>query len=206
MELNLLVCCVWQMNFFKQAQEFAASAGNTNTPGGDDTASAPGTAPDAPGDGGSFGSFLNTAQNALKSDGAAPDGDGSAAPPAAQGTLPGGRTAPTNQELLHSGQVLFDAAQGQNVDQTQLAGAASDILGGLAAHGNLDEGTYGTYINQAEQYLDKYGAKGQSQGQSAAGAGAGAPPAPVDSQVPADPQSTPNVPATTTDQSDGSFQ
>jgi len=191
------------MNFFKQAQEFAASA-NTNTPDGDNTAAAPGTAPPASGDGGSFGSFLSTASNALKSEGTAPAGDGSAAPPAAEGSLPGGRTAPTNQELMHSGQVLFEAAQGQKVDQSQLAGAASDILGGLAAHGNLDQGTYGTYINQAEQYLDKYAAKDQS----AAGAGAppasGAPPAPapakVDSQVPADPQSAPEVPARTTDQ------
>jgi hypothetical protein len=185
------------MNIFKQAQEVAASA-NTNTPDGDNTAAAPGTAPPASGDGGSFGSFLSTASNALKLEGTAPAGDGSAAPPAAEGTLPGGRSAPTNQELMHSGQVLFEAAQGQKVDQSQLAGAASDILGGLAAHGNLDEGTYGTYINQAEQYLDKYAAKDQS------AAGAGAPPAPapakVDSQVPADPQSAPEVPARTTDQ------
>jgi len=144
------------MNFFKEAQDFAASA-NTNTTDGDNTA---------------------------------PAGDGSAAPPAAEGNLPGGRTAPTNQDLMHSGQVLFEAAQGQKVDQSQLAGAASDLLGGLEAHGNLDDGTYGKYIDQAEDYLDKYGAKGQSQGQSAAGAGA----------PPADSQSAPEVPAKTTDQ------
>jgi len=62
----------------------------------------------------------------------------------------------------------------------------------LAAHGNLDEGTYGKYINQAEEYLDKYGAKGQS------AAGAGAPPASAEAAS--------DVPARTTDQSDGSFQ
>ena len=187
------------MNFFKQAQEFASSA-NTNTTG-DNTAAAPGTAPAASGDGGSFGNFLSTASNALKSEGAAPAGDGSAAPPAAGGNLPGGRTAPTNQELMHSGQVLLGAAQGQKVDQSQLAGAASDLLGGLAAHGNLDQGNYGTYINQAEEYLDKYSTKGQSRGPSAPGAGAPSAPAKVDSEVPADSQSAPEVPAKTVDRS-----
>jgi len=159
------------MNFFKEAQEFASS-GNTGS-----TDNTSGTAPDASGDGGSFGNLVSSAANTLKSQGAAPAGDGSAAPaddgsaapPAADGNLPGGRTAPTNQDLMHSGQLLFDAAQGQKVDQSQLAGAASDLLGGLEAHGNLDDGTYGKYIDQAQGYLDKYG---QSHGQSAAGAGA----------------------------------
>lgn len=63
------------MNFFKQAQEFAASA-NTNTDGDNNSAA----------------------------QGAAPADDGSAAP----GSLPGGRQAPTNQELLQSGQVWSD--------------------------------------------------------------------------------------------------
>jgi len=189
------------MNFFKQAQDFAASA-NTNTDGDNTTAPA--------GSDGGFGSFMSTASNLLKSQGGAPAGDGSAAPPA-DGTLPGGRTAPTDQELLQSGQVLFGAARGQQVDPTQLAGAASDLLGGLAAHGNIDQGTYGTYINQAEDYLNKYAGQGQSGGQSAAGAGAGAGTAPagVGSQDPAASQAPPtndvsDVPASSTDQSDGS--
>jgi hypothetical protein len=199
------------MNFFKQAQDFAASA-NTNTTDGDNTGAAPGTAPAASGDGGSFGNFLSTASNLVDSQGASPAGDGSAAPPAAQGDLPGGRTAPTNQDLLKSGQLLFDAAQGQQVDQTQLAGAASDILGGLAAHGNLDQGTYGKYIDQAEGYLNNYSAKDQSAAGAGAGAGASPAPAGVDSQVPSDSgdsqdpsdsQSDPQVPAGTTD---GSYQ
>jgi hypothetical protein len=192
------------MNFFKQAQDFAASA-NTNTTDGDNTDAAPGTAPAASGDGGSFGNFLSTASNLVDSQGAAPAGDGSAAPPADQGDLPGGRTAPTNQDLLKSGQLLFNAAQGQQVDQTQLAGAASDILGGLAAHGNLDQGTYGKYIDQAEGYLNNYSAKDQSAAGAGAGAGVGASPAPagVDSQDPANSQSDPQVPAGTTD---GSYQ
>ena len=57
-----------------------------------------------------------------------------------------------------------------------ISGAASTILGGLAAHGNLDDGQYATYINQAETYLQDYAGQAQS-GASAPAPGAASAPA-----------------------------
>ena len=81
------------MNFFKQAQEFAASA-NVNT---DNQGEA------APASGGGFGSFMSEAQNMMKTQTA--PADASAQSDDAQPTLPGGRHAPTNAELMESSKV-----------------------------------------------------------------------------------------------------
>lgn len=138
------------MNFFKQAQEFAASANvNTDNEEGAKQAS------------GGFGSHISEASSMLKTHSASDD------VPAEQANLPGGRHAPSNQELMESTKLLFGAAQGQKVENTKLAGAAEDLLGGLAAHGKLDQGQYASYINQAEGYLHKYSGEGQSAARAA---------------------------------------
>ncbi|XP_024360914.1 uncharacterized protein [Physcomitrium patens] len=126
------------MNFFKKAQEFADT--------GIDHTAPPATAgtKDA-----GFGGLMSTASDMFKAQNAPTEN-------AAPATSPGGRAVPTNEELMESSQVLLGAAQGQKIENTKLAGAAGDILSGLAAYGKLDEGQYSTYIKQAEDYLQKY--------------------------------------------------
>lgn len=151
------------MNFLKQAQDLAAAAGSQQP------------------NSGATGGLVGDAENLLQSQGGA-QGAGAPAQGGQQGsgtgtgtgTLPGGHQAPTNTQLLDSTKLLFGATQGQKVDGQQLAGAASTILGGLAAHGNLDDGQYATYINQAETYLQDYSGQDQSGASAAAPAGASA--------------------------------
>ncbi|GMY25888.1 nodulin-related protein 1 [Fagus crenata] len=67
----------------------------------------------------------------------------------------------SNSELLASAKLVADAAQSslrhENFDKQKAAGAAADLLGAASHYGNLEEKSFGKYVEQAETYLHKYG-------------------------------------------------
>lgn len=72
--------------------------------------------------------------------------------------------AASTSELLASAKVLAKAAKSgfggsekENMDKAKLADAATDLLGAASHYGKLEEKSYGKYVQQAENYLHKYG-------------------------------------------------
>lgn len=71
---------------------------------------------------------------------------------------------PSASELLSSARLVADAAKssfggggGGEVDKGKAAGAGADLLGAASDYGKLDETKgVGKYVNQAEEYLNKY--------------------------------------------------
>ena len=67
----------------------------------------------------------------------------------------------SNSELLASAKLVADAAQSslrqENFDKQKAAGGAADLLGAASDYGNLEEKSFGKYVEQAETYLQKYG-------------------------------------------------
>ncbi|MFX9846269.1 hypothetical protein ABTP16_10385, partial [Acinetobacter baumannii] len=83
----------------------------------------------------------------------------------------------SNSELLKSAKLVADAAQSHlrhepsNYDKAKVAGAAANLLDAAGEYGKLDDKGLGKYLDQAEDYLRKYGSSSQQQH---AGVGAGA--------------------------------
>lgn len=70
---------------------------------------------------------------------------------------------PSNSELFSSAKLVAEAAkltlssESDKVDKARAADAAGDLLGAGSHYGKLEESGYGKYVDQAEDYLHKYG-------------------------------------------------
>lgn len=71
-------------------------------------------------------------------------------------------------ELFSSAKVVAGAAKSafggaaDQVDKSAAAGAASDLLGAVSHYTNIEESSYGKYVEQAETYLGQYRTTGGS--------------------------------------------
>ncbi|GAV63603.1 hypothetical protein CFOL_v3_07121 [Cephalotus follicularis] len=69
---------------------------------------------------------------------------------------------PSSSELLQSAKLVAEAARStfshetDKVDKAKIAGAAENLLGAAAHYGKLEDGRFGKYIDQAENYLHQY--------------------------------------------------
>ncbi|GMH01778.1 hypothetical protein Nepgr_003617 [Nepenthes gracilis] len=69
---------------------------------------------------------------------------------------------PSNSELMSSAKLIADAARSafahetDKVDKARVAGAAADLLDAAKSYGNLEEKSFGKYVDKAEDYLHQY--------------------------------------------------
>lgn len=69
---------------------------------------------------------------------------------------------PSNSELLASAKLVAEAAKSamshetDKVDKAKVAGAAENLLTAASHYGNLEEKSFGKYVQQAETYLHQY--------------------------------------------------
>ncbi|KAI9111443.1 hypothetical protein K1719_017133 [Acacia pycnantha] len=69
----------------------------------------------------------------------------------------------SSSELLSSAKLVAQAAQStfrhesNKVDKAQAADAAADLLEAACHYGKLEDKSFGKYVDQAEDYLHKYG-------------------------------------------------